>query len=144
MSKEKKETILYRHFLACSSKKCGFKFSIECPEAQNTKIGFEKMRCPVCRSSIMLDSDMLGSSGKPSMGSQSKLNIEASKVALEMAMRQKKIDEERGENKMVLVTSTQKDRSKYCQLTEPIPEKAIKSIEKKLEGDESFQEAMEE
>ena len=78
------------------------------------------------------------------MGSQSKLNIEASKVALEMAMRQKKIDEERGENKMVLVTSTQKDRSKYCQLTELIPEKAIKSIEKKLEGDESFQEAMEE
>ena len=129
MSSEKKENkILYKHYLSCS--KCGFKFSIEHEESNNTKIGVDKMKCPMCGKPIQIDPNMLNISGKPSTEHQSRMNIEASKIAIEMAAKQKRADAEMGINKEVPVTSYQKGSDGK---TERIPEKIIESIKERLQ-----------
>lgn len=130
MAENKKENkILYKHHLLCSNSKCGFKFSIEHEKSNNTEIGLDKMKCPLCSKPIQLDGDMLALSGKPSLEHQSKMNIAASKEALHQAAEHKKKDKETGENKQIPVTSTQK--GSFGQ-TQRIPEKVIKSIEEKV------------
>lgn len=128
-NEEKKENkeVLYKHFLCCV--KCGFKFSVEHKESNNTKIGFEKMKCPLCGKAIQLDPSMLNISGKPSMEAQARMNIEASREATRMAQEQKQIDRETGEGKEVPVTSYQGGSAGK---TERIPEKVIKSIIEKV------------
>ena len=128
MSSEKKENkILYKHYLSCS--KCGFKFSIEHEESNNTKIGLEKMKCPLCSKPIQLDPAILNVSGKPSMEHQSKMNAEASREAQKMAFERKRMDEETGEGREVPITSYQKGSEGKI---ERVPEKVIKSIEEKI------------
>lgn len=118
----------YKFFLACV--KCGFKFSIESEEDNNTKIGLDKMKCPVCSKPVQLDTDMMSSSGKLSSESQSRMNIQASNEALRMASEMKRADAEEGRGKMIPVTSTQEGRSKGK--TEMLPEGVVKSIEEKV------------
>jgi len=127
--KEKKteeKKVLYKHYLQCS--KCAFKFEIEHESSNNTKIGLDKMKCPICSNEVGLDPLKFYDQGKKSMASQARMNIEATKFALELAANQKKID---GEQKMVPVTSTQPGKSRGKTLM--IPEKTIKSIEEKIE-----------
>ena len=127
MKKEKEEKI-WTHFLRCS--KCSFKFQLETPESNNTKIGVDKMSCPVCKKPVMLDTSQFGGvSTKPSMASQGRMNIEASMMALKMAGEQKKADEMAGVGKMVGVSPPPQERGKS---SFQIPEKVVSSIEKKI------------
>lgn len=61
---------------------------------------------------------------------QSRMNIEASKMAIEMANRQKEIDRQSGESKMIPITSTQ--GGKNYGKTEMLPEKVVKELETKF------------
>jgi len=135
--KEEKEEKIWTHFLRCS--KCSFKFQLETPESNNTKIGVDKMSCPVCKKPVMLDTSQFGGvSTKPSMASQGRMNIEASMMALKMAGEQKRADEMAGVNKMVGVRSYQK--GKEFRQVEQIPEKVIESIREKVQNEEALQE----
>lgn len=127
--KEKKEgnKTLYKHYLSCT--KCAFKFSIDHEESNNTKIGVDKMKCPLCRKPIQIDPSMLNISGKPSTEQQSKMNAEASRDAQRMAFERKRMDKEAGEGREVPVKSYQKGSAGQI---ETIPEKVIKSIEEKV------------
>ncbi len=131
----KEEKILYTHHLSCT--KCSFKFSIDHPSKNNNKIGVDKMKCPICGKPIMLDPAFFNVSIKPSKASQTHMNVEASKVAIEMAGKQRLADSLIEENKMVSVTSTQK--GKGFGKTEKIPQKVIDSIEEKVKKSEDFQ-----
>ena len=134
--KEEKEEKIWTHFLRCS--KCSFKFQLETPESNNTKIGVDKMSCPVCKKPVMLDTSQFGGvSTKPSMASQGRMNIEASMMALKMAGEQKRADEMAGVNKMVGVQSYQKGSVGKI---EQIPKDVIKKIEEKVQNEEAFQE----
>jgi len=130
MPKKEENKILYKHYLACS--KCAFKFSIEHEESNNTKIGVDKMKCPMCGKPIQIDPNMLNVSGRPSMENQSKMNAEASREAQKMAGEQKRRDEETGEGREIPVTSYQKGSQGKI---ERVPEKVIKSIEEKITPD---------
>jgi len=135
MPKKEENKTLYKHYLSCS--KCGFKLQIEHEESNNTKIGLEKMKCPLCSKPIQLDPAMLNVSGKPSMENQSKMNAEASREAIKMAGEQKRIDAETGERIEVPVTSYQKGSAGKI---EKIPERVIKSIEEKISGEPELSE----
>jgi len=127
-NKEKEEVKSYTFHLRCS--KCAFKFSIERPFPDMNKIDITKMRCMECNSPVQWDTIMFPSGAKPSMEAQAKMNIEASKMALEMAAKQKQIDAEMGKNKMVPVSGI--PQKGFVKPTEMIPEKVIKDIEKKV------------
>ena len=128
-SEENKEEVkLYTHYLLCS--KCKFGFSIDVPEQNNTKIGIDKMSCPICKKPVMLDPSRFYGQGKISTEAQSKMNVEASREAMRMANELKRSDADAGIGKMIPVTSHQEGRSKGR--TEMLPEKAIKSIEEKI------------
>ena len=118
----------YKHYLCCS--KCSFAFSIDSPESNNTKIGFDKMKCPICSKPVQLNPTMLNVSGKLSLENQSRMNAEASREAIRMANEMKRSDADTGVGKLVPVTSTQKGKN-YGK-TEMLPEKTIKSIEEKI------------
>jgi len=134
--KEEKEEKIWTHFLRCS--KCSFKFQLETPESNNTKIGVDKMSCPVCKKPVMLDTSQFGGvSTKPSMASQGRMNIEASMMALKMAGEQKKADEMAGVGKMVGVQSYQEGSVGKI---EQIPKDVIKKIEEKVQNEEALQE----
>lgn len=130
MAKEvKKEVTLYTHYLRCT--KCSVTFSLDSPHSDNTKIGINKMRCPVCGKPVMLDPAQFPS-GKISKTSLAKSNIEASRVALELAGKAKQRDRQIGEDVMVPVRSYQK--GKEFGQTRMVPKKVIKSIEEKMKG----------
>lgn len=136
MAKEiKKEPTLYTHYLACT--KCSVKFAFDSPHQQNTKIGIDKMKCPVCSKPVMLDIAHFPSSAKPSKTSQAKMNIEASHEARKMAVRAKQEDRESERGIMVPVTSYQEGKGKGK--TEMIPKKVIESIKEKVEGEDIFE-----
>ena len=125
---EKKEEskIFYKHYLSCV--KCRFQFSIETKESNNTKIGFDKMKCPLCSKAIQLDPSMLNVSGKRSMENQSKMNAEASREAIKLAGEQKEIDRTTGEEDVAITSYQDGSQGK----TERIPKKVIESIEEKI------------
>ena len=133
---EEKEEKIWTHFLRCS--KCSFKFQLETPESNNTKIEIDKMSCPVCKKPVMFDPSQFGGvSTKPSMASQGRMNIEASMMALKMAGEQKRADEMAGVGKMVGVQSYQKGSVGKI---EQIPKDVIKKIEEKVQNEEALQE----
>jgi len=129
-TKMAEEKIKYDHHLLCV--KCHFKFRIESEESNNTKIGVDKMKCPVCASAIQLDPTLLYTSLKPSTEAQSRMNIEASREAIRMAGEQKRVDAEMGTEKMVPVLSYQEGKGKGQ--TQMIPKKVIDSIEEKVKS----------
>ena len=133
----KKEEPLYTHYLCCS--KCSLQFSIDSPHKNNTKLEIDKMSCPVCKKPIMLNPIFFGVSGRPSRSSQSRMNKEATEMALKLAGEAKLRDRELGDNKMIPVTSKQK--GKGFGKTMMIPKRVIESIKEKIEGnEEAFQE----
>ena len=136
IKEEKKEPILYTHYLACT--KCKVKFSIDRPHQQNTKLKIDKMSCPVCKEPIMLDVARFPASAKPSKTSQAKMNIEASREAIKMAGEAKRQDKELGEEELIPVTSYQEGKGRGK--TEMIPKKVIESIEEKVKGEDIFEE----
>ena len=125
MTEEKKEWTF--HF-KCT--KCSFKFSINRDNSDMKKVDVKKMKCMLCGSPIQWDTINFPYAVKPSSESQSKMNIEATNIALKMAAEQKRLDAELGIDRMVQVTSNQEGRN-YGK-TEQIPEKVIGSIEEKI------------
>ena len=124
---EKKEK-LFRHYLLCT--KCRLKFSIESEEENNTKIGVDKMKCPVCNSAIQINPSMLSASGGMSEEAKSGANVEATTDARRMANEQRRRDSVVGDNEEIAVTSYQEGRDKGKTMN--IPKKVIESLEKKL------------
>jgi hypothetical protein len=61
---------------------------------------------------------------------QKNVNVDASKMAIEMATKQKEVDRQNGLDRMVAVRSEQKGKN-FGQ-TEQIPERVIKSLEEKV------------
>jgi len=125
---EEKKDKLYRHYLQCT--KCHLRFSIESKEENNTKIGVDKMKCPVCNGAIQIDPSMLSASGGMSEQAKSSANVEATLDARRMANEQKRRDAIVGDNEEVAVTSYQKGKNKGKTMN--IPKKVIESLEKKL------------
>jgi len=126
MAEEKKKK--YRFFLRCT--KCGFKFSIERDYSDMNKVRIDKMKCMECGSPIQWDTTNFPVSSKPSLEAQGKTNIEMTRVALELAAKQKAMDEAIGGREMVPVTSTQKGKNKGK--TEMLPKRVIESIKEKV------------
>ena len=123
-----KQKKLYSHYLQCV--KCKFTFSIESPEKNNTRIGVDKLKCPLCGKAIQLDPAKFYGQGKESEAQKSHINAEASKEAMRMAMQQKRIDSEMGDNQEIEVISTQEGRNKGKPMK--ISKKIIDSIEEKV------------
>lgn len=117
----------FKHYLRCS--KCLFQFQIDSDESNNTKIGLEKMKCPTCGESIMMDPQFLNVSGKSSKTKQHQ-NAMMSEFAMKQAMDQKRMDDTSGVNEEVLVRNTQK--GKNFGKVEKISKKVIESIEEKV------------
>lgn len=127
---KKKEIVTYDHHLLCS--KCGFKFQIESEEANNTKIGIDKMNCPICKKpAIQINPQLLAVFITPSKRTRRHANEEASAVALKIAAEAKIRDKDLGVDEMIPVKSTQKGKEKGK--TRLIPKKVIDSIKEKVE-----------
>jgi hypothetical protein len=124
----KENKSIFEHHLLCST--CGFKFTVESEYSDNTKLDLPKKFCPECgQKKIQIDPQFLGVSMKPSAKAQARMNIEASRVALEMAAKQKRQDEEMEINKEITVTSHQKG-SEGKQFK--VPKKVVESIREKV------------
>lgn len=130
---EKDEGRLYTHHLMCV--KNGHKFSIESPERNTTKIGIDKMKCPVCGSEVQLDPVFLIVDTKPSLEAQRRLNIEASAYALRLAQEARAREAE--ENPMVTINPPVGEGKRPLRVpkkvVEKIQEKVTPEIEKLLE-----------
>jgi len=122
---EEKPKKLYRHFLICV--KNGHKFNIESPEKNNTKIGVDKMKCPICGSPVQLDPAYLAVDTKPSLEAQRRLNAEASAYALKLANEARARDRE--ENPMVTINPPPGESGKKPLR---VPKKVVESIEEKV------------
>jgi len=128
MAEEKEEKKKWTFYLKCT--KCSFRFSIDRESSDMKKVDITKMRCMECGEKIMWDTINFPSAVKPSSKSQAKMNMEATKIAFQLASEQKRIDTGLGLNKMVPITSTQEGKNKGK--TEMIPEKVVQSIEQKV------------
>jgi len=123
--KKENEKQLYTHYLLCV--KNHHRFSIQSEEKNNTKIGIDKIRCPICGSEVQLDPAFLVVNTKPSLEAQRRLNIEASAYALKLAQEARARDRE--ENPMVTINPPAGEGNKK---PVQVPKKVVESIEEKV------------
>ena len=110
--------------------KCPFKFSIDRDSPDMKKVDVTKFRCMECGEKVMWDTINFPYAVKSSLESQGRINMEASKVALNLAANRKMEDSKLGVDKMIPITSTQDGKNKGR--TEMIPEKVVESILQKV------------
>lgn len=121
----------YTHYLICGS--CYKKFSIESPEAQNTKIKLEKIFCPSCgKKNVQLDMSIITGAGSSveSIETRRRRNADLSNQARQDARR---YAGDLPREEMVTIQPPKGDTKD--KKPEQVPKRVLESIKNKINPD---------